>query len=104
MSHTKRIYNRRLTYRGIWQPYHPYKQLTMKCHCRTCQSRRAYLDHKRRRQAGKAEVRQRAEMDRYWADLEGFEYFDPYDPLAELVDIYLDFTNDYYNYLAFIRG
>ena len=81
MSNTKRIYNRRLTYRGSWQPYHPYKQLAMKCHCMTCQSRRAYLDHKRRRQARKAEVRQQAKMvigkvwlgDRYltWFDEDG---------------------------------
>lgn len=53
-------------------------------------------DHRldvRRRQARKAEVRQRAISDRYWADLEGFEYFDPYDPLDCLVAIYDDYLD-----------
>lgn len=42
----------------------------------------------RRRQAWKAEVRQRMITDRYWADLEGFEYIDPDDPLDGLVAIW----------------
>jgi len=88
MTHTFRKYNKTLLYRGKWKPYHPYKQLTMKCHCSYCKSRRKYLDSKRNRLALKrtlqVQIRCERQPEPNWRELE-------YDPLGKLYDAYLDY-------------
>jgi hypothetical protein len=88
MSHTKRRYNKHLVYKGIWQPYHPYKQLVMKCNCSLCKSRRKYLNAKRNRLANKRALQVHIQLESQpvpnWCELE-------YDPLSGLYDVYLEY-------------
>lgn len=88
MTKTYRRYNKTLLYRGHWRPYHPYKQLVMKCNCSICKSRRKYLNSKRNRLANKRALQVQIQMESQpepnWRELE-------YDPLSGLYDAYLDY-------------
>jgi hypothetical protein len=99
MTRTKRIYNKIQIRRGKWGElsFHPYKQLTMKCHCSICQGWRKQLDSKRKRCVNKINLRQNVkfgsntdERDKlYDEDI----YLHSQDPLAYLVPIYDDYLN-----------
>jgi hypothetical protein len=102
MTRTRRIYNKYQIRRGKWGEltFHPYKQLTMKCHCRNCISWRKHLNTKKIRCANKIDLRQNI---KFGSNIGGRDrlydedvYLHSEDPLAELVplyDNYLDFLN-----------